>query len=246
MSRPAGPLDGAVAVVTGGSRGYGAGIAEALIRAGATTWITGRTETDLRTAADRIGARPVAADVTVGEDWDRVLDSVMGAHGRLDILVNNAGAGIHIAPVAELSDDDVTRSIAVNLTGAILGCRRAAALMMRQRSGTIVNISSVCATEAWPSYGPYSAAKAGLLQFTKCLYAELRPAGARATCIIPSWGPTDFARAAGQKPFDAETARKCIQPLELGKVVVDVCCLPSHLVIPELVLLPLVQEIEPL
>lgn len=246
MRRQAASLEGAVAVVTGGSRGYGAGIAEALIGAGASVWITGRTEADLRATADRIGARAVTADVTVGEDWDRVRDAVMGAHGRLDILVNNAGAGIRIAPVAELSDDDVTRSIAVNLTGAILGCRRAAAIMLRQKGGTIVNISSVCATEAWPSFGPYSAAKAGLLQFTKCLYVELRPSGARATCIIPSWGPTDFARAAGLKPFDAETARTCIQPLELGKVVVDVCCLPAHLAIPELVLLPLVQEIEPL
>jgi len=101
--------------------------------------------------------------------------------------------------------------------------------MLRQKGGTIVNISSVCAVEAWPSYGPYSAAKAGLLQFTKCLYAELRPAGARATCIIPSWGPADFARAAGQRPFDAETAARCIQPLELGKVVVYVCGLPPRL-----------------
>jgi NAD(P)-dependent dehydrogenase (short-subunit alcohol dehydrogenase family) len=239
-------LEGRVALVTGGSRGYGAGIAESLAREGALVWITGRTEADLRAVAERLGARAVAADVTVGADWDRVFASVMGAHGRLDILVNNAGAGIHIAPVAELSDDDVTRSLAVNLTGAILGCRRAAAVMLRQKGGTIVNISSVCAIEAWPCFGPYSAAKAGLLQFTKCLYAELRPAGARATCIIPSWGPTDFARAAGQRPFDAETAAKCIQPLELGKVVVDVCGLPTHLVIPELVLLPLVQEIEPL
>jgi len=239
-------LEGNVALVTGGSRGYGAGIAESLARAGAQVWITARAEADLRATADRIGARAVVADVSIGADWDRVFASVMAAHGRLDILVNNAGAGIHIAPAVELSDDDVTRSIAVNLTGAILGCRRAAAVMLRQKGGTIVNISSVCAIEAWPSYGPYSAAKAGLLQFTKCLYAELRPSGARATCIIPSWGPTDFARAANQRPFDAETAARCIQPLEMGDVVVHTCCLPAHLVIPELVLLPLVQEIEPL
>jgi NAD(P)-dependent dehydrogenase (short-subunit alcohol dehydrogenase family) len=246
MSSGQGRLEGKVALVTGGSRGYGAGIAEALAREGALVWITARAERELRQTADRIGARAMVADITVGADWDRVFASVMAEHGRLDILVNNAGAGVHIAPVAELSDDDVEQSLAVNLTGAILGCRRAAAVMLRQKSGTIVNIASVCATEAWPSWGPYSAAKAGLLQFTKCLYAELRQAGARATCIIPSWGPTDFARAANQKPFDAETAARCIQPLELGDVVAHTCSLPAHLVIPELVLLPLVQEIEPL
>jgi NAD(P)-dependent dehydrogenase (short-subunit alcohol dehydrogenase family) len=112
--------------------------------------------------------------------------------------------------------------------------------------GTVVDIAPVCATEAWPAFGSYSAAKAGLLQLTKCLYAELHPAGSRAACIIPSWGPTDFPRAAGQEPFDRETAARCIQPIDLGRVVVDVCCLPDHLAIPELVLQPLVQEIEPL
>ena len=241
-----GTLEGKVAIVTGGSRGYGAGIAEAFAREGAAVWITGRTKHVLQEAAARIGARAIPADVTSGADWDQVFRSVMDVHGRLDILVNNAGAGIGVALVAALSDRDIASCLGVNLTGAIMGCRRAAEIMLRQKSGTVVNISSVCAVEAWPTWGVYSAAKAGLLQFTRCLYAELRPAGARATCVIPSWGPTDFLRSAGLPPFDPETAKKCIQPLELGKVVVDVCALPPQLVIPELLLWPLVQQIEPI
>jgi NAD(P)-dependent dehydrogenase (short-subunit alcohol dehydrogenase family) len=241
-----GSLSGKVAVVTGGSRGYGAGIAEALAAAGAVVWIAGRTEADLQGVARRTGSRAFTADVTRGDHWDRLLAAVSGAHGRLDILVNNAGAGVRIAPASDMSDAEIEQALAVNLTSAILGSRRAAAIMTRQKSGTIVNISSVCAVEAWPSWSVYSAAKAGLVQFTRCLYTELRPAGARATCLLPSWGATDFLTAAGLTAFDLETAGKCIQPLELGKVVADICSLPPHLTVQEMILLPLVQEIEPL
>ncbi len=241
-----GALDGKVAIVTGGSRGYGAGIAGALAAAGATVWVTGRSAAGLKQVADRIGARQVVADVTKGADWDRLMGEVTGSSGRLDILINNAGAGVRIAPTAALADEEIERSLAVNLTGAILGCRRAAGIMARQKSGTIVNVSSVCAVEAWPAWSVYSAAKAGLLQFTRCLYTELRPSGARATCLIPSWGATDFLRASGLPDFDPETAGKAIQPAEIGKVVVDICLLPPHLTVQEMILLPLVQEIEPL
>ncbi len=90
----------------------------------------------------------------------------------------------------------------------------------------------------------YAAAKAGLDQLTKHLYVELRPYGARATTIMPSWGATDFNPAASLDSFSKDVAEKAIQPCDIGKVVVDVCQLPNHLVIPELRLLPLVQEIQ--
>jgi NAD(P)-dependent dehydrogenase (short-subunit alcohol dehydrogenase family) len=239
-------LKGRVALVTGASRGYGAGIAEQLAREGARVWIAARDAADLAAVARRIGARDLPADVTRAEDWDRLFAAVTAAGGRLDILVNNAGGTARVAPLADWSDEEVGREVALNLTGAILGCRRAAALMQRQKGGTIVNVSSVCAVEAWPGWGVYSAAKAGLLQLTKCLYAELRPHGARATCLIPSWGATSFLKAAGLHEFDRETAEKCIQPLELGRMVADICALPEHLSVQELVLWPLVQEVEPL
>jgi NAD(P)-dependent dehydrogenase (short-subunit alcohol dehydrogenase family) len=239
-------LKGRSALVTGASRGYGAGIAECLVREGARVWIAARSAAELAAVAERIGARALAADVTRGEDWDRLLAAITAEGGRLDILVNNAGGTVRVAPLEEWSDAEVGRELALNLTGAILGCRRAAALMRRQKGGTIVNVASVCAVEAWPQWGVYSAAKAGLLQFTKCLYTELRPHGARATCLIPSWGATSFLKAAGRPDFDPATAAKCIQPLELGRVVADICALPAHLCLQELVLWPLVQEVSPL
>ena len=239
-------LQNRIALVTGASRGFGAGIAECLIAEGARVWVAARGGAELAETARRLGAEAVPADVTRGEDWDRLFQAVLGKDGRLDILVNNAGGTVRVAPLADLADEDIEWDLALNLTSAILGSRRAAAVMQKQKSGTIVNVSSVCAVEAWPQWGVYSAAKAGLLQLTKCLYAELRPHGARATCLIPSWGATNFSKAAGLPEFSEETAAKCIQPLELGRVVADICALPPHLSIQELILWPLVQEVVPL
>lgn len=238
-------LKGKVAIVTGGSKGFGVGIAAMLKAAGAQVWITGRDEKALKAAAAKLGVHAIRADVTNGADWDRVMAEAT-AGGRLDVLVNNAGLGVRIAPLAEQSDDEIAASIAVNLTGAMLGCRRAAAIMARQKSGTIVNISSVCAQHAWPGWSSYTAAKAGMIHFTRCLYTELRDSGVRVTSLIPSWGATEFAAAANLPAAPADIRAKSIQPEEIGKVIVDLCLLPSHLAMQELTLLPLVQEIVPL
>lgn len=229
------------AIVTGGSRGYGAGIAEALVQAGARVWITGRDVVQLEATAARIGARAFAADAADGEAWDRLLAEVLADAGRLDVLVNNAGAGLHIGPAEEQTDAAITQSLAVNLTGAILGCRRAAAQMRRQGDGLIVNIGSACSTHAWPGWSVYSAAKAGLLQFSRCLLTELRPHGVRVTSLLPSWGQTDFTAAAGLPPRDPEVLARCISPADLGRWVVDLACLPAHLVAEEIKLWPMVQ-----
>ncbi|NOY79912.1 MAG: SDR family oxidoreductase, partial [Kiritimatiellaeota bacterium] len=189
------------------------------------------------------------ADVTCPDHWDRLFEAVLARTDRLDILVNNAGAGIRIAPIVEQTDSDIQASIAVNLTGALFGCRRAAEVMRPQGRGIIVNISSVCAIHAWPGFGPYSAAKAGLNMFGHCLYTELREAGVRVTTITPSWGATEFRVAAGIAggPTDTPEIRaKSMQPNELGDIVVQVCTLPAHLVLPDITVQPLVQKIEPM
>ena len=239
-------LSQSTAIVTGGSKGYGAGIAEALIGAGAEVWITGRDQAALAATANRIGAHAARADVTSTKDWDRLFEEVLAATGRLDVLVNNAGAGIRIALLAEQSDEQIARGIAVNLTGAIYGCRRAAKVMAAQKSGTIINVSSVCARQAWPGFAVYSAAKAGMSLLSDCLQTELREAGVRVTTLIPSWGATEFAKAAGLPERSPEEAARCIQPLELGKVVVDICTLPAHLMIQDMTLWPMIQEVVPL
>lgn len=242
---PAHNLQDAVAIVTGGATGYGYGIAQALKARGARVWITGRRADRLEAAAAELGVAALPADVTVPADWDRVLDTVLGAADRVDILINNAGAGINIAPVVEISDEEIAACIAVNLTGVIYGCRRVAPVMQAQGSGTIINISSICDSECWPGFSVYGAAKAGLLAFSQHLYVELREAGVRVTCLTPSWGATEFGVPLGMAPRDEELERKVTQPADLGELVAQVCELPDHLVIPTLTVLPLVQKIIP-
>ena len=230
-------------VITGGSGGFGAGIAEAFANAGAAVWITGRDPEKLALTASRIGASPFVADVTDGAAWDRLVAEVLRQTGRLDVLVNNAGEGVHIGPASEQTDAALEQSIASNLTGAMLGCRRAAGVMQKQGSGLIVNIGSACSVHAWPGWAAYSAAKAGLLMFTRCLLSELRPHGIRVTSLLPSWGQTDFTAAAGLPPRGPEVLAKCISPADMGQLVLQLAQLPAHLVAEEVRLWPLVQPI---
>jgi len=232
------------AIVTGGGSGYGRGIAAALVAAGAEVWITGRNREKLEAAAGEIGARAFVADASSGADWDRLVAAV----GEVDVLVNNAGFGGKIAPLVEQDDAGIEAVIATNLTGALLGAARVARGMAARGRGVIVNVSSVCALHAWPEWSVYTAAKAGLLKFSHALHAELRPHGVRVSCVIPSWGRTDFNQAAGLSGAseDPKLADKCIAPTELGKIVADLVALPDHLTVPELVVQPMIQEIIPM
>ncbi|MBQ6471290.1 MAG: SDR family oxidoreductase [Victivallales bacterium] len=237
-------MTGKKALVTGGAGGYGFGIANALSKAGAEVWITGRNQAKLETASAKIGAHPVRADVCNGADWDSVFDK-MG--GDVDILVNNAGAGGAIVPVAEQRDEDIIATISTNLTGCILGCARAARLMKERCRGDIINISSVCALYAWPAWSVYTAAKAGLAKFSHGLYTEMRPYGVRVSCLTPSWGQTDFNKAAGiQGASESELASKCTSPEQLGAVVLSILQTPPNLAIPDMTVLPLIQDIQPM
>ncbi|MEQ2009075.1 MAG: SDR family oxidoreductase [Limisphaerales bacterium] len=239
-------LTNQAALVTGGAKGYGAGIAQRLREAGARVWITGRDEAALRATAARLDVDWLQADVTSPTDWDRVVETILDKAGRLDLLVNNAGGGIKIAPVAEQTDESIAASIALNLLGPLYGLRRVAPVMQAQGSGTIINISSVCARHSWPGWGVYSAAKAGLDRSAKSLALELRPHGVRVTTLIASWGVTEFTDAAGIAPRDPATLARCTKPTELGDQVVHIATLPAHLCLQETVLAPLVQEISPL
>ena len=237
-------LKNAKVLVTGGSDGYGRGIAAVLKKAGAEVWITGRNVEKLEKAAEELGVRTIQADASSGADWDRVMMET----GELDVLVNNAGFGGKIVPVAEQTDEDIIRTIGTNLTGVVLGCRRAGAMMAKRKRGIIINISSVCALYAWPAWSVYTAAKAGVAKFSHGLYTELRPHGVRVSCVTPSWGQTGFNHAANISGAseNPELAAKCTAPEELGNIVRSIIEQPDHLAVPDITVQPVIQDISPM
>ena len=209
--------------------------------AGGEVWIVGRRLERLRKAAEELGVRFIQGDITRGEDWDRIMETV----GEVDILVNNAGIAVKVEPLLSFSDEEIFRSINGNLTGAILGCRRVAEKMVARKSGLIINVTSVCSHYGWPGFACYTAAKAGLDMFSRALYTELRPHNVRVTVLTPSWGATEFGIAANLPPTEKELAVKMMSPDQMGELVRYICDFPEHLEFPEIMVQPLVQEIIP-
>lgn len=176
-------LDGKTALVTGGSRGIGRAIAEELARAGASVVVGYRSGADeAEEVASTIGGRAVQADVSDPEQAKRLVEEA----GDLDVLVNNAGL-TRDGLIARMPDEDWREVIDTNLGGAFYTCRAATRGMMRKRSGSIVNISSIVGVHGNPGQTNYSAAKAGIIGFTKALARELGSRNVRANVIAPGY-----------------------------------------------------------
>ena len=188
-----------VILITGGSSGFGLATARRLLARGARVAITGRDADRLSAAAAGLGSEVLAvrADAVSTADWQRTLAAVTSRFGRLDVLVNNHGAGGKIAPIEQQDDAALETALAINLTSVIRGCREALAVMRPQGRGHVVNVSSVCAAHAWAEWGPYTAAKAGLVAFTQVLHLEMQAWGGKATSFIPGAARTGFCAAAG-------------------------------------------------
>jgi NAD(P)-dependent dehydrogenase (short-subunit alcohol dehydrogenase family) len=170
-------LPGAVVLVTGGSRGIGAGIARAFLAAGARVVVCGRTPPEAGTLPKHDGraAQFIACDVRKPELVQALIDQVVREHGRLDVLVNNAG-GTPSADLADSSPQLIERVIQLNLL-APLYCSQAAnrVMQLQEEGGSIINIGSVAGLRPAPASVVYGAAKAGLLSATESLAMEWGP-----------------------------------------------------------------------
>lgn len=231
-----------VVLITGASSGYGKATAKAFKDNGDIVIMTARNEEKLEIARKEVGGDfAFSMDVIKPADWDKAVALIKEKYGRLDILVNNAGGGVTIKEVSEFTIDEIDKTIKLNLNSVIYGCRAFADMMKKQKCGTMINISSVCARQCWPTWSVYAAAKAGVLNFSKGMYLEMQPYNVRVTCVVPSSASTGFQSACGI----GET-KDLLLPEDIAETVLYVANLPQRAVVEDVTVWGIDKEVNPL
>jgi 3-oxoacyl-[acyl-carrier protein] reductase len=210
-------LEGKTALVTGASRGIGREIARAFARAGAAVACVATNRDLLDALAAELSAAggralAIAADVGRAAEAERAVEKTLEVFGRLDVLVNNAGIARDNL-VMRMKDEEWDRVIEVNLRGPFFLIRAAARPMLRQRSGRIINVSSVSGLQGNVGQANYAASKAGLIGLTKSVAREFAPRGVTVNAIAPGWIATDMTER-----LPEEVRRKAVEAVPLGRV----------------------------
>ena len=231
-------LEREVAVVTGGGSGIGEAICVRLAAEGAKVAVLDINEEAAALTATLVSGIAVSADVSDSESVERAFEQVEAKLGPVDVWVNNAGikGGAQAARISEraerkealdalvrLDDDEWRRMLAVHLDGTFYGTRAAARSMAARRTGAIVNMASVCGLEGCTGYPHYSAAKAGILGFTRAVAKELAVQGIRVNAVAPGFVETATSAALGNPLRDAQRLRTPIgrfgRPEEIAATV---------------------------
>lgn len=211
------PLEGAVALITGASRGIGLEIARRLGQMGARISLCARHAEPLQAAAESLRREHLevletAADVSNASDAAALVERTRQKLGAIEILVNNAGIG-RFGPAHEMAESDWDAVLDTNLKGVFLVSRAVAPDMIQRRSGHIINIGSLSGKSAFAGGGVYCASKWGLMGLTQCMAEDLRGYGIRVASICPGSVATEFSPHAGKDP------RKMLQPKDIAHAV---------------------------
>lgn len=198
-------LQDKVAVITGGGRGIGKAIALAYAREGAKLAVCARTASEVEETAKEIRlikaeAEGWVCDVSVEESVKELIKNVVEKFGRIDILVNNAGVMTRPVPTTELEVKKWDYTMAVNLRGPFLMCQAVLPIMIKQKSGSIINVSSMIGRGAYPNFIAYATSKWGLEGFTQTLAAEVRSSHIRVNSVEPGVVATKLTGYSGSKP----------------------------------------------
>ncbi len=220
------PLTGRVAIVTGGSRGIGAAIAARLAADGAAVVVSGRDADRLERAVKELEATGatavgVVADAASREDAERLSDSTRQRFGRIDVLVNNAGI-TRDGLLVRMKDEDWDRVMEVNLRGVFVLTRAVSKVMVRQKSGRIVNIASAAGAMGNAGQANYSAAKAGLIGFTKAAARELAHWSILVNAVAPGLIETDMSAALPEAARQALLAQVPLGRIGTAREVAEV------------------------
>ena len=224
-------LTGKKALVTGGAKGLGLAITTALIKAGASVYITGRDETALQQAVASLGHQCVygVSDLSAIENLPAFADNLEKDFGAIDILVNNAGINLK-KDFLELTDEDFDRIIKTNQYAVFSLTREIAKKMVPRGRGAIVMISSMASQYGIPKVVAYSASKSAVEGMTRAMAVELSPLGVRVNCIAPGFIATEMSAKALnndkerlQKVLSRTPMAKLGQPSDIGNAVVYLC-----------------------
>lgn len=223
-----------VAIVTGGTRGIGYGIAHALLQEGAKVFICGRQEAQLKSALQSLSASGegsidgIIADVSHYPDCRKLVEAAVNHFGGLDILVNNAGVGHIYKPIDQISPEVWDTTIATNLSGTFYCCREAVPLMRQVGAGYIFNISSTAAVVLFPGGSAYNASKAGVSGLTETILKDVRYDGIRVSEVVIGSVSTD----------DRGYERWKLAVEDVVRVIVDLYKLPARALVTRVELWP--------
>ncbi|HUS94559.1 MAG TPA: SDR family oxidoreductase [Patescibacteria group bacterium] len=242
-------LSGKVAVISGVGSGFGKATAELFAELDQVSLVLiDRDEKNLVATANvckAAGAQVVAlaSDVTKVETFEQALHEALDNFGRVDFLINYAGGALKVAPIEEMDDEINRQIIDLNLTSTIMSCRTFTPQFKKQGFGKIINVSSACDRRSWPGWSVYSAAKAGVNAFTKCLYTELRPHGIAVTLLVPGGSNTSFQSACdGAEPFEWDEAL-AVRPEHFADMVYQTCALTLGGCVSEVLVYGLAQDV---
>ncbi len=242
-------LKGKVAVITGVGSGFGKATAELFAKADQVGLVLidynqqalDATADVCRTAGSNVVA--IAGDVTDPVTFEIALKTTLDTFGKVDFLINYAGGALKVAPIEEMDDAINRHIIDLNLTSTITSCRTFTPQFKLQGYGKIINVSSACDRRSWPGWSVYSAAKAGVNAFTKCLYTELRPHGIAVTLLVPGGSNTGFqAAAAGVNPFEWDEDL-AVRPEHFADMVYQTCALSKGGCVSEMLVYGLAQDV---
>ncbi len=219
-------LKNKVAYITGGSKGIGLKIAEALLEEGLKVAITGRSEEVLKVANQLASRYPncvlgLQSDVRSYSQEHETVDKIMDHWGQLDILIANAGLG-HFAPIDQMTESQWNQIIDVNLTG-VFNSLKASVECLKKSKGYFISIASLAGTNFFAKGTAYNASKFGLVGFTQAAMLDLREYGIKTTTLMPGSVATHFN---GNVPSEKDDWK--IQPEDIGQVVVDILKLPAR------------------